>query len=143
MRAVDTSILVYAELRTHPRSGRARELLSQLAEGNAPWAIPWPCVYECLRIVTHSRVFHPPMNLAAARADLASILASPSLVLLSETDRHAAILQGLFKESPVSGNLVHDLHVAALCREHGVSELFTADIDLVRFVGLKVTNPFE
>ena len=40
---------------------RARTLLSDLAEGRAPWAIPWPCVYEFLRLVTHPRVFHPPM----------------------------------------------------------------------------------
>ena len=143
MRAVDTSVLVYAELKTHARSLKARELLAQLAEGTSPWAIPWPCVYEFLRLLTHPRVFHPPMTLNAAKTDLASILASPSLVMLGETERHGEVLQALLRESPITGNLVHVAHVAALCREHGVSELFSADIDLVRFVGLKVTNPFE
>ena len=143
MKAVDTSILVYALARSDPRSVKARELLSSLAGGTAPWAIPWPCVYEFLRLVTHPRVFHPPMSLTAARTDLNAVLASPSLVLLSESDRHGEVLQGLLKESAVTGNLLHVAHIATLCREHGVSELFTADIDLVRFVGLKVTNPFE
>jgi hypothetical protein len=41
----------------------------------------------------------------------------------------------------VSGPQVHDARVAALCRLHGVRELWTADRDFSRFPGLKVKNP--
>lgn len=78
-----------------------------------------------------------------ARADLRAILGSPSLLLLSETDRHAAILEEVLRESGTSGNLVHDAHIAALCREHGVRELLTADADFARFRGIEVANPFD
>jgi len=37
--------------------------------------------------------------------------------------------------------VVHDARVAALCRHHGVRELWTADRDFGRFPGLKVRNP--
>ena len=37
---------------------------------------------------------------------------------------------------------MHDAHIAALCLEHGVSELVTGDRDFRRFEGLKIVNPF-
>jgi uncharacterized protein len=41
----------------------------------------------------------------------------------------------------VIGPQVHDARVAALCRVHGVRELWTADRDFSRFPGLAVRNP--
>jgi len=141
--AVDTNILVYAEVKPSPFHSPAQELLRRLAGGSEPWAIPWPCVYEFLRVVTHPRVYHPPVPLEVAREDLAAILASPSLRLLSETDRHSAILDGLLDQSAASGNLIHDAHIAALCLEHGISELWTADSDFSRFATLRSRNPLR
>jgi hypothetical protein len=76
-------------------------------------------------------------------ADLASLLASPALVLLAETPRHADVFLETIRQSGATGNLVHDAHIAALCVEHGVSELLTADRDFARFTGIKATNPFD
>ena len=61
-------------------------------EGAAAWAIPWTCVYEFLRIVTHPRVYHPPVPTDLALQDLPAVLESPSLVLLAETPRHAEVM---------------------------------------------------
>ena len=36
---------------------------------------------------------------------------------------------------------VHDLHTATLMREHGVSEIRTADADFHQFAFLDVINP--
>lgn len=74
--------------------------------------------------------------------DLRNILQSPSLFLLSETPRHLEVMDRLFRESNVTGNLAHDAHVAALCIEHGITELLTADRDFTRFP-LPVRNPFR
>jgi hypothetical protein len=46
-------------------------------------------------------------------------------------------------ESGAAGNHVRDAHIAALCREHGIEELLTADADFHRFAGFRVTNPFR
>jgi toxin-antitoxin system PIN domain toxin len=142
MRALDTNVLVEAEIvssRFHPV---ARALLTQLAEGPAPWGIAWPCVYEFLRVVTHPRVFYPPMPAASAIDDLRCILASPSLVLLGETSRHAEVMATVMEASGATGNLVHDAHIASLCVEHGVSELVTGDRDFARFPQVRTFNPF-
>lgn len=142
MKAVDTNVLVYSEIVSSTHHQTARLLLTELAEGRVPWAIPWPCVYEFLRVVTHPRVFSPPVPLAIALHDLDQILGSPTLVLLSETERHGEVMTTVVRESGVTGNLVHDAHIAALCIEHGVSELFTGDRDFSRFP-VRITNPFR
>jgi toxin-antitoxin system PIN domain toxin len=143
VRAVDTNLLVYAEVESSRHHERARQVLRQLAEASRPWAIPWPCVYEFLRVVTHPRIFHPAVPAEIALADLAAILAAPALVLLSETRRHATIVDTVVRASGVTGNLVHDAHIAALCLEHGVTELLTGDRDFVRFRGLRTRDPYE
>ena len=143
MRAVDTNILVYGELRTSSHHATAARLLTELTQGALPWAIPWPCVYEFLRVVTHPRVFHPPVPLRLALRDLNRILAAPTLVMLHETPAHAEIMSRIVEESGVTGNLIHDAHIAALCFEHGVNELITGDRDFARFPWLAVHNPFE
>jgi predicted nucleic acid-binding protein len=41
----------------------------------------------------------------------------------------------------IAGGQVHDAKIAALCREHAVRELWSADWDFNRFSGLTVVNP--
>jgi len=141
VRAVDTNVLVYSEIISSAHHKAARALLTELAEGSIPWAIPWPCIYEFLRVVTHPRVFSPPVPIEVALHDLDQILASPAVVLLSETERHADVMKTMLKQSAISGNLVHDAHIAALCLEHGISELVTGDRDFSRFP-IRVVHPF-
>src|SRR5436853_153282 len=95
-----------------------------------------------LRILTHAKVYHPPVSIEVALQDLNSILASPSLSMLAETGSHPAILERVVRQSGATGNLIHDAHIVALCLEHGVTELLTADRDFTRFSGLKINNPF-
>ncbi|MBV9437613.1 MAG: PIN domain-containing protein [Acidobacteria bacterium] len=142
MIALDTNVLVYAEMNESQYHRRARQILTELAEGAVSWSIPWPCIYETLRVVTHPRVFRVPLSTEVAMQDIQRILASPSLNLLSETDLHAAILQRVVRESAAKGNLMHDAHIATLCFEHGVAELITGDRDFARFPGLRTINPF-
>jgi uncharacterized protein len=140
--AIDTSILVYAQREEAPHHALAAVLLANLAEGDNPWALPWPCMYEFLRVVTHPRVFDPPTGLDVALEDLDSLLESPSLVLLGEGPAHTEHLRRSVRAGQATGNLIHDAHIAALCLEHGVREFLTADRDMTRFTGLRVRNPF-
>ncbi len=143
MIALDTNILVYARREELPEHDVAAGLLRNLAEGSQIWFLPWPCVYEFLRVVTHPRVFDPPTDLGVALEDLGSLLRSPSLVLIGEGRGHFRRLREAATDARVFGNLVHDAHIAALCLEHGVTELLTRDRDFGRFKGLAVRDPFE
>jgi toxin-antitoxin system PIN domain toxin len=139
--AVDTNVLVYAHREDSPWHERAAEQLAALAEGQAAWAIAWPCVHEFLAIVTHPRIFNPPTPLAKAIDQVSAWLESPSLVLLGESAGYWDGLRPLVMASKVAGPQVHDARVAAICIQHGVVELWTADRDFSRFPGLKTKNP--
>jgi hypothetical protein len=41
----------------------------------------------------------------------------------------------------VQGGAIHDARIAAICRFHGVRELWSADRDFSRFAAVKVRNP--
>lgn len=139
--ALDTNLLVYAHREDSPFHAPAAERVAELAEGRAPWAIPWPCLYEFLAIVTHPRVYAPPTPLARAIAQIDAWLESPSLVLLAEATGHWSGLRESLARAQVRGPRVHDARIAALCRAHGVRELWSADRDFGRFPDVPVRNP--
>lgn len=141
MIAVDTNILVYAHREDSPFHAVARQRVEALAEGTAPWAIPWPCLHEFLAIVTHPRIFRPPTPLANALDQVDAWLESPTLSLLAESDLHWAELRALLEVARSSGPQVHDARIAALCQQHDVRTLWTADRDFGRFPALNVVNP--
>jgi toxin-antitoxin system PIN domain toxin len=141
MIAVDTNLLVFAHRSDSPWHDVARECLRALAEGNAAWAIPWPCIHEFLAIVTHPRIYRPPTPPDRAVGQVDAWLESPTLVHLGEADTHWATLKGLVLSGRVDGPRIHDARVAAICTEHGVRELWTADRDFSRFPGIKTVNP--
>ncbi|HHQ41939.1 MAG TPA: PIN domain-containing protein [Chromatiales bacterium] len=141
MIAVDTNLLVYAHREDSPWHGRAFELVRALAEGAAPWAIPWPCLHEFLAVVTHPRIFDPPTPLEIALDQVEAWIASPSLVLLAEGPMHWERLRESLAAAHVAGPAVHDARIAALCLAHGVRELWTADRDFGRYARLRTRNP--
>jgi toxin-antitoxin system PIN domain toxin len=139
--AVDANILVYAHREDSPFHEAAARRLSQLAEGPASWAIPWPCLHEFLAIATHPRIYNPPTPLAVALEQVDAWLEAPTLVLLAESDQHWPALRALADAGQVTGARIHDARIAALCLQHGVRELWSADRDFSRFGGLTVVNP--
>jgi hypothetical protein len=138
---VDTNLLVYAHREDSAWHDAAYARIAELAEGRAPWAIPWPCLHEFVAIVTHPKIYAPPSPLAVAVDQIDAWLESPSVALLAESERYWPTLKPLMLEGRVAGALVHDARIAALCRLHGVRELWTADRDFGRFADLVVRNP--
>jgi toxin-antitoxin system PIN domain toxin len=138
---VDTNILVYAHREDSPFHEAAFRRVAELAEGPATWAIPWPCLHEFLAIVTHPRIYTPPTSLAQALDQVDAWVESPTLALLTESAAHWPTLRALLAGGRNAGAQVHDARVAALCRQHGVRELWSADRDFSRFAGLAVVNP--
>ena len=141
MIALDTNILVYAHREDAPFHQQAARSVAELAEGRATWAIPWPCLHEFLAIVTRQGIYRPPTPLPVALDHVDSLLESPTLVLLAESEQHWGDLRALLITSQVTGARVHDARIATLCRQHGVRELWSADRDFGRFPDLDVVNP--
>lgn len=141
MIAVDTNILIYAHREDSPWHAAAFRCLQVLAEARSFWAIPWPCLVEFYAIVTHPRIYQPPTPTALALEQIDAWLESPSLFLLSETPDMWLEFRSLMLAGKIVGAQVHEARIAALCRAHRISELWTADRDFNRFPGLATRNP--
>ena len=141
MIAIDTNVLVYAHRRESQWHDAARRCVLKLAEGRSRWAIPWPCIHEFIAIVTHPRIFRPPSALSTALDQVDAWLESPTVTLLSESELHWVELKTLLANGRIMGPMAHDARVAALCLQHGVRELWSADRDFGRFPALTVINP--
>ncbi|TAG71203.1 MAG: PIN domain-containing protein [Burkholderiales bacterium] len=141
MIAVDTNILVYAHREELAFHELAFATLQRVANSNAPWGIPWPCVHEFVATVTNPRAFNPPSTLTQVKRQLDEWFACPSLQMLTTTNDHWHTLHEVLTRSGAVGGAVHDARIAAICIENGVKELWTADRDFAKFKGLKSSNP--
>jgi uncharacterized protein len=139
--AVDTNILVFAHRADSPFHPAASKAIAGLAEGAAPWAIPWPCIHEFLTVVTRPRVYVPPSTPAQAVRQVDLWMDSPTLLVIGEADNHWDLLRGLALRGKLQGPVYQDARIAAICVAHGVQVLWTADRDFSRFPTLQTTNP--
>lgn len=141
MIALDTNILVYAHREEMPQHARARAVVEEVADEPGAWGIPWPCVHEFLAVVSNPRVFKKPTPMATALSVIESIYELPNSVFLAEGETHFATLAQVLRAAHVTGAVVHDGRIAAICITHGVRELWSADRDFSRFPQLTVRNP--
>ena len=143
MIAVDTNILVYAHRRDSEWFQPASAAIRGLAEGTAPWCIPWPSIHEFLAIVTNPRIYKPSTPLSAAIRQVEFWMESPTLRLIGELEDHWRQLSAILTAAKVKGGAVHDARIAAICAAHGVRELWTVDRDFSRFTGIRAVNPLR
>jgi len=141
MIAIDSNILVYGHRPGDDFNDEAFELLRDLANGSRSWAIPFPCIHEFVRNVTDPRIYANPTPLDTAFDQISAWMEAPSLRLLSEGRRHVELLSRIAIGGRAVGAKIHDARIAAICLDHGVSELWTADRDFGRFPSLKTRNP--
>jgi toxin-antitoxin system PIN domain toxin len=139
--AIDTNILVYSHRAESPFHEIAFQRIAELAAGIATWAIPWPCLHEFIAVVTNKRIYVPATSLERACEQVEAWLESPSLVVLAESTTHWRTLRTMLEEGGASGAQVHDARIAAICRQHGVREIWSADRDFGRFKNISIVNP--
>jgi toxin-antitoxin system PIN domain toxin len=142
MFVVDTNVLLYAANRDCPEHRACFEFLERSRARAGAWYVTWGILYGFLRIITHPRVLARPWQTREAWLFVEALLQSPGLAVLTETDRHAAVTAEVIGEAPgAGGNVLSDLHVAALMREHGIGTIYTRDVDFHRFDFLRVIDP--
>ncbi len=141
MIAVDTNILVYSHRQDSPWYRAADEKLTGLAESGSLWAIPWPAIHEFVAVVTHPGIYRPATPGKDALQQVACWIECPSLHLIGEIEGYWDVLRSLVLAGKISGPAVHDARVAAICLQHGVKTLWTADRDFSRFPRINAVNP--
>jgi toxin-antitoxin system PIN domain toxin len=139
--AVDSNILVYAHREDSPWHIPAAKRLTELAESGSPWAIPWPCVHEFLGIVTNPRIYKRPSVLTEALAQVEAWFECPWLHLIGEISGYWEVLESHLRSGRIVGSMVHDAKIMAICQQHGIQTLWSADRDFSRFKGIDVINP--
>ena len=141
MIAIDTNLLVYAHREDSEWHAAAKSCLVDLANSGKSWAIAWSSVHEFLAIVTHPRIYSPPTPPVTAFESINAWLGSPDLHLLQEGPGYLDKLARLCVQGRIAGGKIHDARIAAICLNHRVAELWTADRDFSLFPGLKTRNP--
>jgi len=137
---VDANLLIYAVDETAPDHARAASWLESQLNGERPVGIPWPSLTTFLRISTHPRASRNPLDPAAAWVFVRDWLAAPAAWVPGPTDRHAEVMGSLVTRYRIAGNLVADVHLAAIALEHGLT-VCSADTDFARFTEVRWSNP--
>lgn len=83
-----------------------------------------------------------PLAIGEAIAHVRVWLDQPQTQIVHPGPRHLDLLETLSASARTSGQLITDLHLAALAIEHQ-AELHSNDSDFKRFPGLRWINPLE
>ena len=137
----DVNVLVYAARDDTNRHAEYREWLVRAMRGPEAVGLSELVLSGVVRVLTHARVFNPPMSIVEALAFVDALRAQPRAVALRPGERHWSLFTALCRDGDARGNLVADAYHAALAIEAG-AEFITTDRDFARFPGLRWRPPF-
>lgn len=137
---VDANVLIAAVDRSNRHHAQAAEWLTEQLNGPTRVGLPWPSLLAFLRITTHPRAFARPLDAATAWKQITDWLAPSVAWIPGPGPTHAEILGRLVTTHGTTGNLVPDVHLAALAIEHGLV-VASADTDFARFPDVRWVNP--
>lgn len=141
---VDTNIFIYAVDEDSNYHQKAKEFIDRCINDDQTWFFTWVNIFEFLRVVTHPNIFNNPMKSDDAEKNISFFLSLPQTEILLEERNFFEVYRQLITETgEVSGNLVHDAHIAALMRQHGVKKIYTLDIQFKVFPSLEIINPLK
>lgn len=140
MKIVDANVLIYAFNTDSQRHAEARGWLDAALSGAAIVGFSWVANLAFLRLTTKPGLFPSPASPETAAEQLRDWLSQPSAQLVQPTPRHSEILTRLLTETPATGNLVTDAHLAALALEHR-GTVVSYDNDFDRFAGVRWERP--
>lgn len=141
MIAIDTHILVYAHRKETPWHERARDRIGELVMTGTRWAIPMHCLIEFYAKVTHRTMWNPPTRPAQAIAQIEEWLTAPSCSVLADNAHTWPAARDLLDAAQISGDQAYDARIAAVCLQHGVTELWTKDRHFLSYPALRVRDP--
>lgn len=137
---IDANLLLYASLEDFPQHESTKRWLDTQLNGPRRVGIPWPTLLAFLRITTNPRLFERPLPTGLAWEQNHAWLSCAPVWVPGPGARHAEILGDLLIETQATGNLVPDVHLAALALEHGLT-LYSTNRDFAIFPGLSWIDP--
>lgn len=142
--SIDVNILLYASDSSSGFHERANQFLESCAESTEPLYLAYSTLFSYVRMSTHSRIFTDPLTPGEAVQNVSRLADLPHVRLISEREGFLELYEESTHELAVRANLVPDAHLAILLRQHGVSTLYTNNVDdFARFEFLDVRNPFR
>jgi toxin-antitoxin system PIN domain toxin len=118
VKLVDANILLYAvnsDARHHEPS---RRWLDGALSGADTVAFAWVALLAFIRLSTRIDLFPRPLSVDESMDRVDAWLGAPPAVVVEPTVDHARIVRDLLRQVGAGGNLVSDVHLAALAIEH-------------------------
>ncbi|CAN5847629.1 type II toxin-antitoxin system VapC family toxin [soil metagenome] len=138
----DVNVLVYAHHEQSKDHEKFRDWWERAVNAPGGFGITDQILAGFVRVVTHPKIFTPPMGLPEASAAVDAIRSRPNAVPVVPGIRHWDLFSDLCVAAGAKGNAVPDAFLAALAIESG-SELFTADRGFARYSGLRWRHPLD
>ena len=137
--ALDTNVLIKVFRDEDPAGDALRALLASRAAAGTRFAVPAFCVGEFWRVATDRRARKPVAPIRALA--WTDGLLSRGATLLTPGPEYWPALRRLLAAALPVGTGVFDCQIAAVCQEHGITEIWTFDRAFTRHSTLKAVNP--
>jgi uncharacterized protein len=141
--SIDTNILLYASDQESPHHERAKQFLEVRGDDPDLLCLSWVTLMGYQRIATHPSIFRHPLRAQQAWENVTNLLALPRCRVITEQEGFEKEYERVSQAIGVKGNLVADAHLAVILQQHGVSKIYTADTDFLKFGFLNVVNPLQ
>jgi toxin-antitoxin system PIN domain toxin len=139
--AVDVNVLLYASDATSAEHAQAAAFLDRCVGSREVFCVAWSTLMAYLRMATHPALFARPLAPRDAERNVEALIGLPHVRVLAEEDGFWPIYRSVAATVATRGNLVPDVHLAALLRQHGIRTLYTHDRDFRLFDFLDVRDP--
>jgi toxin-antitoxin system PIN domain toxin len=140
--SIDVNLLLYGTDQSSAFHSRARAFLDSCCATDEPLYLCYLTMMSYVRMSTHPRIFTHPLTPEEALANVQKLASLPQARLIAEREGFLDIYREVTRDVPVRANLVPDAHLASILRQHGVSTLYTVNVDDFRKLGFKdARNP--
>ena len=138
---VDTNIIVYATDVTSIYHARAKVFLEHMIPSKK-LVVTIQNLTELYALFTNKKKIPRYLTPSEAQRFLAAIMHGGDYTVITPTSQTPMRLLSLLKSYPAKGAEVHDVYLAAVMTDHGVSTIYTADTSVFKKLKLNAINPF-
>lgn len=146
MILLDTNILVCADQEEEEHHQAAKALRDRGQRGEIPVCIAPQVLSEFFAIVTRTGKHRAsrPLSPAEAAEEVQKYLDAEHIHKIYPTPATWPTVLSLLKQRPVTGQDIHDLHLAATMLSNGVTQIYTFNTkDFAPIPGIEALTPSE